>query len=102
MSARTLQESVERLVEPRPGFKPLDPAAPVGARPGEVAVGRPGSGTGQGDGEMSFSEADYAQRTRYPARVVWSSDGIFAFEWRPPRRFIGSAGNIIELREPPP
>lgn len=98
MSARDLQRSIESIVGVRPGYKPLDPPPPVGARAGAVATGRPAGGAGtQG---VLFEEADFLQREYWAAQTFASSDGLFTLQVEPIRSILLTGGQRMRFSEP--
>ena len=101
MSSAELSKLIDKISRPTPGWEPLAPSSPVGARPGEVAVGRPASSSTAGG--LSLTEEDASTRQYYETPYfLRTSDGILAFEVLPIRR-INLRGNIpFVFAEPPP
>jgi len=99
MSARDLQKSIRALVQPDPGYAPLDPAPEVGPQPGGVAVGQAG-GTAGFAGASTFVEADYDQREYWAAITRTTSDGLFSWEELPIKAILLESGEKALFAEP--
>lgn len=102
MSNRTIKDSVRALAGGEAGYRPLASVPPVGARPGGVAVGRPGAGTGgQGQAVGAFTETDYTLRQYWPERVTaTSSDGLFVLLDQPIKSIDLEQGGPATFKEP--
>lgn len=100
MPKSPLQEAVNKLVQQEPKWATFLPKPTVGARPGGVTVGTPGSTSGNG-GQV-FDEADFTQREYWPQRTLLSSDGFFSFSYRPIRSILLEDGTRATFEEPTP
>lgn len=98
MSASDLQESGRRLLGSGDGFKPLAPAARIGARPGEVATGRPSSAANAAPG--SLIETDYAERLYWSAVQIQSTDGLLVLEVEPIREVKCEGDRVMSFKQP--
>ena len=100
MSAGNLQDALGRLVGEPPGFEPLAPSPAVGERPGAVAVGRPGSSSGNA-APGALAEKDAAAREYYAQRSMTSSDGIITIVWTPIKSVLMEDDTRATFKDPP-
>lgn len=99
MSARDIQTAVRRLVGGDQGYKSLDPVPSVGAQPGGVSVGHPGS-AGGGSEPVALAEDDYLQREYWTTVTRTTSDGLFSWEEKPIKSILLETGERIRFAEP--
>ncbi len=100
MSGASLQDAARRLVSEQPGWKPTKPAPNKGARPGEIATGRPASAE-SGEGTV-LEESDFELREYWDPVELTSSDGLFTFEVEPIRQISLVGDGLFTFAEPPP
>lgn len=59
-------------------------------------VAPPSSGTGGGIASP-LTETDYAQREFHPSKTLWTSDGYFSWEVKPPKKIVQVDANGAEV-----
>lgn len=95
-----LEKALERLLDKKGGWSKLDDRPAVGGRPGGVGVGLPGSAPSVG-GIVSLEEKDAAAREYFPARMLLTTDGIFAFSESHIKSILLVDDSRFVLKEPP-
>lgn len=97
-STSELQKAVDKLIQREPRWKEFTQKPGIGPKPGSTSTGRPASG---GKSTQDLIEADAALREYYDWRSALSSDGLWSFEYREPKKLVLVGNGSMQFQEPP-
>lgn len=112
MAAKDLTDTLDRLTREASGQTSREdtalpaskPVAPIPERVGKAGPDA-GGGSGSGSGIASpLTEGNYAQRSWYPLRTLYSTDGLFPLRVRLPSsiKFTDANAKPVEIKPAQP